>query len=67
MWTAAPTAVVIQMLFKCEGDEVCETAARAAEDGEGLEGSSVGKTDTNCPVDIGLHNFLAFMSDTMCG
>ena len=66
MWTAAPTAVVIQM-FKCEGDVACETSARAGEDGEGLEGSSVGKTDTKCPVDIGLHNFLAFMSDTMCG
>jgi hypothetical protein len=54
-------------MFKCEGDVACETAARAGEDGEGLEGSSVGKTDTKCPVDIGLHNFLAFMSDTMCG
>jgi len=36
MWTAAPTAVLIQMLFKCEGDEASETSTGAGEDGEGV-------------------------------
>jgi len=35
MWIAAPTAVLIYMLFKCEGDEVSETSAGAGEMGKG--------------------------------